>query len=406
MQCECLPDSPGFAVTVVVVLALGISATTALFAVVNAVLLRPLSYRNPKTLTVLWTDDVRKQIHEALVSYPNYRDWQQQNTTFEDLAFSAAGAATISGTDIPERIDIASCSPNLFSVLGVPPVLGRVFSASEAESGQAVALISYGLWQRRFGGERDAIGKTIHIDGRNAMVIGILPGSFAFPSNATDLWQPLSAQRNWTKLGSERQRPLGVVVGRLEAGVSLSEAQANMNVIGSQLARRNPELAKNPDFAGFHVRVISLADQVRGAAVRTQLWALLSAVGLVLLIACVNVASLLIARSSARQRELAIRKALGASRPRLLMQLLIESIVLSLLSGIAGAALAPIAIRTLVRIAPHSLLRAENVNLDVRVLLFALGVSILSGLTFGIAPALQTSNIDCGIRSKANAISG
>lgn len=398
--------APGFAATVIVVLALGITATTALFSVVNAVLLRPLPYRNPQALAILWTDEARKQIHEALVSYPNYEDWKQQNTVFEDLAFSTAGAATISGADIPERIDVAGCSANLFSMMGVSPVLGRVFSASDVEDGQAVAVISYGLWQRRFGGEHDAIGKSIHIDGGRATVIGVLPSSFAFPSNTTDLWQPLSAQRNWPELRAERQRPLGVVVGRLKAGATLSEAQANMNVIGSQLARQHPELANNPDFPGFHVRVISLADQIRGPAVRTQLWVLLSAVGLVLLIACVNVANLLIAKSSARQRELAIRKALGASRSRLLIQLLIESIVLSLFSGIAGAAFAPVAIRALVRIAPHNLPRVENATLDIRVLLFALGLSILSGLVFGIAPALQTSNIDANDALKAGARGG
>ncbi len=384
---------PGFAATVIIVLALGMSATTALFSVVDAVLLRPLPYRDPQRLAVLWTDDARKQIHESLVSYPNYKDWERRNTAFDDLAFSTTGAATISGGAIPERIDIAACSANLFSLFGVSPVLGRPFSAPESESGQAVAVISYGLWQRRFGGSRDAIGKRIQVDERDVIVIGVLPSSFAFPSNTTDMWQPLSAVRNWTKIKTERQRPLGVVVGRLKEGVTFSEAQANLNVIGAQLARQSPELANNPDFPGFHVRVISLPEQIRGRSVRTQWWVLLSAVGLVLLIACVNVANLLIAKSSARQRELAIRKALGASRSRLLVQLLVESVSLSLLSGIAGAALSPVAIRALVHIAPHSLMHVENAALNFRVLLFAFGLSILSGIIFGIAPALQTSKI-------------
>lgn len=219
----------------------------------------------------LWTEEARKHINEALVSYPNFEDWRQRNSVFADLAFSTAGAATISGTDVPERIDIAGCSANFFSVFGVSPVLGRVFSPSEFEGRQSVALISYSLWQRRFGGESDAVGKSIRIDEGNATVIGILPPSFTFPSATTDLWQPLSAERNWTEVRAERQRPLGVVIGRLRPGISLSEAQANMNVIGPQLARQHPELTNNPDFAGFHVRVISLADQIAGPTVRTQL---------------------------------------------------------------------------------------------------------------------------------------
>lgn len=393
--------APVFAATVIIVLALGISATTALFSVVNAVLLRPLPYRSPQALTILWTDDAHKQIQETLVSYPNYEDWKRLNTTFEDLAFSMVGAVTISGTDIPERIDSAACSANLFAEFGTSPLLGRVFSASELKNGDAVAVISYGLWQRRFGGERDAIGKSIRIDERDVTVIGVLPSSFAFPSNTTDIWQPVSAEKDWIKLRAERQRPLGIAVGRLKAGVTLSEAQADMSVIGSQLARQHPELANNPDFPGFQVRLISLADQVRGRSVRTQLWVLLSAVGLVLLIACVNVANLLVAKSSSRQRELAVRKALGASRSRLLTQLLVETLVLSLLAGIAGIALTPVAIRTLMAIAPPSLLRAESAALDVRVLFFALGISFLSGLVFGIAPGLQTSNVDANEALKA-----
>ena len=398
--------TPGFAAAVVIVIALGICATTSLFSIVNAVLLRPLPYRDAHSLTVLWTDDDRKRIHEALVSYPNYEDWNRLNTSFEGLAFVYAGAATISGTDIPERIDVAAASVNLFAVLGVSPVLGRVFSTAEMVNGQHVAVISYSLWQRRFGGEQNALGKAIRIDNRDAIVVGVLPSTFAFPSDSVDIWQPLSTKKDWARLRKERQRPLGLVVGRLKDGITISAAQANMNVIGSQMARQNPGLSNNPDFPGFHVRIVSLADQVHGQKVRTQLWALMGAVGLVLLIACVNVANLLIAKSSARQRELAVRKALGASRSRLLMQLLVESIFLSLVAGLGGISLAPIAIRALVAVAPADLAGVHDATLDVRVLLVALGISLLCGLIFGIAPALQIGRLDANEALKASGRSG
>ncbi|MGH2522979.1 MAG: ABC transporter permease, partial [Anaerolineales bacterium] len=383
-----LAKNPGFTAVAVITLALGIAANTAIFSVVSAVLFRPLPYTDAGRLAVLWTHDPARQIHEALVSFPNYEDWQRQTRVFVDLAFSTRNSpVTLTGSGEPERLDACAASANLFSVLGIVPALGRTFSAEEAGRGERVVVLSYALWQRRLGGAADVRGRTIEIDGRATTIIGVMPPSFQFPSGDVQLWQPL-------RPNTARGRPLGLVVGRLKPQTTFSEAQAEMHIIGSRLAQQYPELAHNPDFAGFRVNVVPLKRQIISKPIRTFLWILVGAVVFVLLIACANVANLLLARGTARQCELAVRAALGASRSRLIGQLLIEALALASVAGLLGVMLAAVAVRAIVALAPTNVPRLETAGVDAQVLAFNLVVSVLSCVAFGLVPAWQASQSD------------
>jgi putative ABC transport system permease protein len=382
-----LAKRPGFTLIAVLTLALGIGANTAIFSVVNAVVLRPLPYRAADRLVMLWTDDPKHNLHEEGTSYLNFKDWQAQSHSFEDLALCHRNSiVTVMGADQPERMAAGRVSANLFSLLGVTPALGRVFSADEEARRERVVVLSHALWQRQFGASPEILGKDLEIDSSIHKVIGVLPPDFHFPDKATQLWIPAK----WSK--EDRYGDSWRVIGRLKPNVPVEQAQAEMNTIANRLAQAYP--TTDPEFAGFGVNVVPLLIQMNGREMGRSLAILFAAVVLVLLIACANVANLLLARGTARKREIVIRRALGAGSARLVRQLLTESVLLCAVATLLGVAFAALAIRVLIALGPTSIPRLEESGLDAGALAFTLGISVLAGILFGLAPALQASRTD------------
>jgi predicted permease len=386
--------TPGFTAAVVLTVAIGIGATTAIFSIVSAVILRPLPYRDPSRLVMLWTDDPKHAIHEEGVSYPNFADWRRENQSFEEMALVSRNlTATLGGGEDPEPIRAAVVSPTFFDVLGVAPAVGRAFSDAEANAREKVVVLSHALWLRRFGGSPDAIGTMLELDGIAWRITGVMPGSFRFPDADTAVWLAQSAFRNWPDIERNRYSDWGRVIARMKPGVSLVKAQAEMTDIGQRLARTYPVPAsEQADFAGFAVNVVPLAVQILGRDLAFALWVLFAGVVSVLLIACANVASLLLASGAARGREIAIRRSLGAGSERIFRQLLTEGVVLAVLAGLLGFALAAASVPTLIVLGLRTVPRLEEVSIDGRVLVFTIALSLLSVLLFGLAPALHLAN--------------
>jgi putative ABC transport system permease protein len=379
-----LAKSPGFTVLAVITLGLGIGANTAIFTVVNAVLLRPLEFRDPSRLVIAAE---KSNFPTISTSYQNYVDWRDQSHSFESLEATRGATITLTGDGEPERLNVRMATAPIFPLLGVNAVLGRTFLAEEDRAGGApVVLLSHGLWQRRFGGSRGVIGKPVTLDSQPYTVVGVLPSGFELLQPA-DVFLPFSP---WAKsLPDDRNwHPGIIVIGRLKEGVSREQARTEMVAITKRLEEQYPLYN-----TGTSADVVGLQEQLV-KNVRPALLLLLGAVAAVLLIACVNIANLLLARAASRGREVAIRTSLGASRWRVTRQLLTESILLSLGGGIFGLLLANAALGPLLKLSATTLPAVFTVGLDRWVLVFTLGVALLTGLLFGIVPALSTAKLD------------
>ncbi|HEY3040204.1 MAG TPA: ABC transporter permease [Pyrinomonadaceae bacterium] len=384
-----LLKKPGFTLVAVVTLALGIGASTAIFTVVDTALLRGLPYKSPERLYHLWESTPQKEFAQREFSYPDYQDYQK-NQTLEGIAAYTGGGAIMSGRGEPERVFAPSATANFFSLLGVDPVIGRTFQPGEDKPGAArVTVLTYGMWQRRFGGNKEIIGQSLTLNGDSYTVVGVLPASFEFAMRAADLWRPYQP----TEAQLTRRFMHGTnVIGRLKTGVTLEQAQTELSLIASRIEQENKQ-----SHAGTGLRLVPLQEQIVGQ-VKPILLVLLAAVGLVLLIACANVASLMLTRSLGRQKEVAIRAALGASRWRVIRQLLTESVLLSLTGGAAGLLVAYWGVSALVAALPENQLNAlpflKSLHIDTSILAFSFGLSLLTGIIFGLAPALQSSRLD------------
>jgi len=375
----------GFTLIIIITLGVGIGANVALFSVIHAVLLQPLPYGQPDQLVKIW--EKRARLPKGRVSWADYADWKNQSRAFEGTAAYRTGDFNLTGTGDPEQLQGASVSASLFSLLRVSPQFGRNFSADEEKpDAYQVVILSHGLWERRFGGDPGLLGKSIAIDGAQVNVVGIMPPGFFFPNRQTELWMPLAINPSSRMAG--RGMHILDVIGRLRPGVRLEQARAEMGNLAARLEQAYPR-----ENTGHGADVFFLLDEWT-SSYRTSLMLIFGAVVLVLLIACANVATLLLSRAALRRTEVAIRCALGAGRVRIVSQLLVESLLLSLMGATAGLLFARWLIKAIILVTPADILRIGESDLNLPVLVFALLAALGSGILSGLAPALHISNPD------------
>ncbi len=394
-----LRNSPGFTATAILTLALGIGANTAIFSVVDAILLRPLPYPEPGRLVRIWESSSRLDSPRNVANPFNFMDWREQSQAFESMAAISGLMTNLSAHNEPFAVQGMQVSPEFFSVLRTAPLLGRTFNVADGVPGQHRSVIlSHGLWQRQFGGDAAIVGQKVQVDGVPCEVIGVMPQGFSFPKSKAEVWTPLALTR---AEGYKRGRYL-TVVARLKAGVSLEQARQDMLRVASYTQQARPDMDKD-----WSASVFPMLEDVTDK-VRQPLWVLLASVGFLLLIGCANVANLLLMRGTGRLREMAVRSALGAARSRIIQQLLIESLMLALAGMAAGLIFAHIGLSGLLALIPQNspLPRSEPITINGGVLLFVFLVSLLTVGLFGLVPALRLSHVDLQSALKQGSVRG
>ena len=393
-----LIKNPGFTAVAVLSLAIGIGANSAIFSVTNALLLRPLPYNDADRLVILWSRSPGLNVPQDWFSPGQYLDVKTQNTVFDETAIAIGASFNLTGQSAPEHIDGARISSSMFSLLGANAMLGRVLSPEDDEPGKPpVVILCYGFWQRYFGGDPEVLGKTLTMNGNNFTIIGVMPAKFTLNKEVmpavngienADLLVPLPMSET---ARSNRGNEDFNIFARLRSGITIAQAQAEMDIIAQRMKEQYP--GNYPPNGGLTISVVPLLQQVVGD-ISFALRVLFGAVGFVLLIACANVANLLLSRASVRQKEFAIRAAVGASRSRLIRQLLTESMLLALTGGVVGVVIAYVTLRALHAFGPDNIPRLSEVSIDGRVLLFTCLIALLTGIVFGLVPALRSSRVD------------